>query len=295
MPIRTLKSGDEPLAEQFLAQYAESSMILRGNIPLNGLEYHDKQYQGNYFASFTDSGVINGILTHYWNGNIIMQAPDEGALDDLIRAFRQSVTRPVAGVIGPDDQAVRVISSLGFSDDQFAHSAPGKLYALDLNEMKVPEKLDPSWRMKLARDAGVETLHTWMKAFEIETLGAEDNDLLNQRIQKRVERMMVEPDFWILEIDGRPVSVNGFNARLPDSVQIGSVYTPPEHRGQGYARSLLTLVLQDAQRNSVQKAVLFTDTPAAAKAYEAIGFNQIGSYRIAILKQPIKLNEELSP
>ncbi len=295
MSIRTLKSGDERLAEQFLAQYAESSMFLRSNMMRAGLDNKGQPYQGDYFASFADSGEINGVLAQYKSGIMIMQAPDLGELDDLIHAFRQAVTRPVAGVIGPDDQAIRVISSFGFSREVFASNKSEKLYALDLRDVKVPEKLDPSWRMKLARDAGAETLYTWMKAFDIETLGAEDNDALDQDIKQQVARMMTEPDFWMLEIDGRPVSVNGFNARLPDSVQIGSVYTPPEHRGKSYARSLLTLVLQDAQRNGVQKAVLFTNTPAAAKAYEAIGFNQIGSYRIAILKQPINLNRELSP
>lgn len=295
MSIRTLKSGDERLAEQFLAEYAESSIFLRSNMRSAGLDYKGQRYQGDYFGSLADSGEINGVLAHYWNDYIIMQAPDERTLDDLIRAFRQVVTRPVAGVIGPDDQAARVMSGLGLSDDQFAHSAPEKLYALDLNKMKIPPKLDSSWQMKLARDAGPETLFTWRKAYEIETLGAEDNDFLDQRIQKQVEHMMVEPDFWVLMVDGRPVSMNAFNARLTDSVQIGSVYTPPEYRGQGYARSLLALVLQAAHKGGVEKAVLFTDTSAAAKAYESIGFNRIGSYRIALLKQPVNLNQELIP
>lgn len=295
MLIRTLKNGDERLAEQFLAQYAESSIFLRTNMRLAGLDNKGERYQGDYFGSFADSGEINGVLAHYWNDYIIMQAPNEGALDDLIHAFRQAVTRPVAGVIGPDDQAVWVMSGLGLSENQFAHSAPEKLYVLDLSEMKVPEKLNPNWQMKLARDAGPETLFTWMRAYQIETLNAEDNEALDRRVQESVDRVMAESDFWVLMVDGQPVSMNAFNARLPDSVQIGSVYTPPEHRGQGYARSLLALVLQAAHKDGVEKAVLFTDTSAAAKAYESIGFNRIGSYRIALLKQPIKLNKELSP
>jgi predicted GNAT family acetyltransferase len=295
MPIRTLKSGDERLAEQFLAQHAESSIFLRSNMRSAGLDYKGERYQGDYFGSLSDSGEINGILAHYWNDYIIMQAPDERTLDDLICAFRQAVARSVAGVIGPDDQAVRIISALGLSEDQFSHSAPEKLYALTLDKMVIPQKLDPNWQMKPARAAGADTLYTWMRAYQIETLGVEDNQALDQRIQESVDRVMSESDFWVLMVDGHPVSMNAFNARLPDSVQIGSVYTPPEHRGQGYARSLLALVLQEAQRNGVQKAVLFTDTPAAARAYESIGFNRIGSYRIAILKQPVKLNKELSP
>jgi RimJ/RimL family protein N-acetyltransferase len=38
-----------------------------------------------------------------------------------------------------------------------------------------------------------------------------------------------------------------------------------------------------------KQAILFTDNPAAIKAYLAIGFKKIGNYRLALLEKPIKL------
>ncbi len=293
MTIRKLQKGDERLAELFLAQYAETSMILRGNIRLAGLEYKDALYHGNYFGSFTDTGNIDGVLAHYWNGNILMQAPDVNVLSALVAVFQEAVVRPIAGVIGVDGQARFVVAALGLSDQEFSLNRNEKLYALDLGALKLPPNLNGRWKMKEAREADPETLFQWMKSFEIESLHAEDNDDLVRRVKNRVDRAMDEPDFWILEVDGCPVALNGFNARLPDSVQIGSVWTPPEHRGRGYVRSLLALTLQVAKKQGVEKAILFTDNPAAIKAYEAIGFREIGSYRLALLKKPIDLKERI--
>jgi predicted GNAT family acetyltransferase len=86
------------------------------------------------------------------------------------------------------------------------------------------------------------------------------------------------------------VWLSGFSVALSDIVQIGGVWTPPDHRCKGYARTLLALTLVKARERGIEKAILFTDSAAAAKAYEAVGFQHIGYYRLAILKQPIMLN-----
>ena len=98
---------------------------------------------------------------------------------------------------------------------------------------------------------------------------------------------MTGEDHWILLRDSEPVSLSGFNARLPDMVQIGPVWTPPEHRNRGYARTLVAMTLQKAKQCGVKKSILFTDNPAAAKAYEAVGFQQIGLFRLALLNNPV--------
>ena len=121
MTIRKLKNTDKELLEQFLSGYAETSMFLRSNMRKTGLEYKEENYHGDYFGSFTKGGEINGVLAHYWNGNIMMQAVDEPVLKELISIFREAVTRPVAGVLGPSDQSETVISELGLSNAVFSY------------------------------------------------------------------------------------------------------------------------------------------------------------------------------
>lgn len=127
----------------------------------------------------------------------------------------------------------------------------------------------------------------WAQGYEIEALGTPDDDkLIETSIQTAHDRIDGD-NCWILEKDGVPVALSGFNAQLPDIVQIGPVWTPPEHRNNGYARHLVARTLECARTRGVQKSILFTDVPAAQKAYQAIGFKEIGKFQLALLKEPI--------
>ncbi len=100
---------------------------------------------------------------------------------------------------------------------------------------------------------------------------------------------------WILETDGEPVASSSFNAvvNLSDHksvVQVGGVWTPPEYRSRGYGRAAVAASLLDAQAESARQAILFTadDNLPAQKAYLAIGFHRIGTYRLTILNKPLQ-------
>lgn len=296
MSIRKLRNSDAEKLEAFLSGYAETSMFLRSNMKRAGLEYQDSDYHGDYFGAFDETGKVIGVLAHYWNGNIMMQALDKAILSGLIHAFREAVARPVAGILGADEQAKVVINKLLLSDEAYATNRSEGLYVLDLDTLSVPEKFDFS-KAEMIDACKVDRaiLTRWIKAYAIEALGSEDNEALNEHVESRVNRTINGTDCWALLIDGEPVSLSGFNARLPDIVQIGPVWTPPEYRSRGYARALVAMTLQKAKEEGAEKAILFTDNPAAAKAYESIGFEETGSYRLALLKEAVHLRERLEP
>ncbi|HAI29666.1 MAG TPA: N-acetyltransferase, partial [Thalassospira sp.] len=62
------------------------------------------------------------------------------------------------------------------------------------------------------------------------------------------------------------------------------VWTPPEERSNGYARILVAKTLLAVRARGVKRAILSTDSEAAAKAYEALGFKKVGRYRLALLR-----------
>ena len=72
-----------------------------------------------------------------------------------------------------------------------------------------------------------------------------------------------------------------------DLVQIGGVYTPPGLRGQGHARRAVALHREEARAEGIRTAILFASGAAACRAYEAIGFERIGSYALSILRKPV--------
>ncbi len=86
--------------------------------------------------------------------------------------------------------------------------------------------------------------------------------------------------------DGATVAMSGFNASLPDVVQIGGVFTPPELRSQGYGRAVVAGSLVLAREQGVGRSVLFTphDNVAAQRAYEALGYVAIGDYGLVVFE-----------
>ncbi len=293
MLIRRLQLGDEVALEQFLSLYPDTSMFLRSNLRASGLEYRDECYHGDYFASFRSEpskDTINGVLAHYWNGNVMMQAEDFDSLKQLCFHFRRKISRPLAGILGDGDQSAFVISELGLPHNNFAINGNDGLYSLALSSLEIlslPQ--DKNVQMIQAGDIESSVLVEWIKQYEKAVLGLDNDNAFDARAKNRADRMRQEKNAWILLSDQTPVSLCGFNAQLPEIVQIGPVWTPPEHRNKGYARVLLALVLEQARTQGVKKAVLFTDNPAAAKAYQAVGFELLGSYRIALLKRPLQL------
>ena len=278
--IFKLNDNDAPEVERFLARHAESSMFLRSNMARAGLEYEDRDYAGEYWGVF-DGEKITGVLAHYWNGNVMMQCP---SLNDLLRlttTFLEEKTRKVKGVLGLEEQAAIVINMLEISDENFAINNTEGLYALDLDNMVMPDIKGYSLISPTEMDQDL--LFGWMRDYDIEALGFEDGPALYEHINQRIERMK-DGSIYTLVHNNKPVSLAGCNARIEDMNQIGPVWTPPEHRGNGYARRVTALSLEREKLDGIKRSILFTNNPAAEKAYLSIGFERIDNYRLALLK-----------
>jgi hypothetical protein len=74
--IRRLTDPDAPALERFLARHAESSMFLRGNMRSAGLTYRGGKFEGDYYGALTAAGEVSGVVAHFWNDNILLQAPE---------------------------------------------------------------------------------------------------------------------------------------------------------------------------------------------------------------------------
>ncbi|MBA2652722.1 MAG: N-acetyltransferase [Tatlockia sp.] len=288
--FKKLSFGEERELESFLSRYPETSMFLRSNLRNSGIEYKsDTPYHGEYFAHYNSLGEIRGILAHYWNGNLMMQSPDLITLKDLVHYFKSHCTRPICGILGEERQAKIVIDLLEINSSSFALNEIEGLYQLLLSEMIVPNSI---YQLKKAKHCDPGILKKWLTDYHIEALGADlynpsSMDSINNSIKEASNR----DDLWILEHDKLPVSLCGFNASLPDIVQIGPVWTPVEYRNQGYARNLVALCLLEAKKNGVKQGILFTNNVAAERAYFSIGFKKIGEYRLAILRDKVSLEK----
>lgn len=235
-----------------------------------------------------DTDQVIGVLVHYWHGKIMMQAPDLTILHHLALQLQKSISRPITGIMGDNDQVTTVIQVYALQNAEYNCDKLTERYSLKLKDLKFPilHQL-VSYEMVDVQKISYDTLASWLKAYEIESLGAEENEAFNTHIATRTHEILQSNACWALLVDGIPVALSGFSARLPQTVQVGPVWTPPAHRNKGYARLLLALTLQQAKTRGVEQATLVTDTPAAIRVYQSLGFEKIGLHRLAILRKSI--------
>jgi RimJ/RimL family protein N-acetyltransferase len=278
--VRTLRPGDESRLSAFLETRAESSMFLRANLAAAGLVDTGAPYSGTYIGAL-EGGRVLGVAALFWNGNLMLQAPEH--LGPILSHLSGLAVRPIRGLLGPYGQAVEARRLLGLADAPTQKDSHEDLFALDLADLAVPAPLtEGRWVARRSRDADLPQIKAWRLAANLESSSIADTPELRAEVEEFVERNHRERVWWVLETEGRLVAMSNFNARIPDTVQIGAVYTPPDLRGKGYARASVAGSLLAARAEGVTRSILFTGRTniPAQKAYRAIGFRVVGDYAL---------------
>lgn len=282
MNLRQLAPGDEALLEGFLVEHGDSSMFLRANARRAGLAYRGEPYQAIYAAAFRDGRIV-GVAAHGWNGMVVLQAPEQTTA--LAQACVEWGGRRVSGLAGPAAQVRETRSALRLDESQVALEGDEGLYALELSDLIVPARLvNGSVACRAPRPEERDTLCAWRMAYDIELLGATDSPESRQRAAVFLDEQIAEGNAWVAIYAGAPVSLSAFNATLPDMVQLGGIYTPPELRGHGLARIVVAASLIVASGRGASRAILFTNNPSAVRTYEALGFRRVGDYSLVLFR-----------
>jgi predicted GNAT family acetyltransferase len=267
--------------QAYLASRGETCMFIRSNLAAVGLRWSGESLEGQYLIAWRD-GAIVGVVAHYWNGMVLVQA--DAALDELaIRAVRHS-GRPVTGFSGATDQVRTARAALGLTDAPAQLDHDETLMALALDALVVPSPLARGeLSVRPATPADRDPVIAWRVAYFLETKTEVDPARAAHKVKAWFDAGMHRDPPWIARVGAEPVAMCAFNARVPDTVQVGAVYTPPELRNRGYARAVVAGALLDARAHGVARAILFTPRPDALAAYRAIGFEPIGQFTIVLL------------
>lgn len=254
-------------------------MFLRSNLRMAGIEDTGGFASGTYVAAWRGSDVV-AAGAHFWNGNLIVDCPV--ALAEVGRLALDTSSRDLAGILGPWEQAVAARQILGFERRAAEIESREDLFSLNLARLRVPDLLAKgAVRGRLAREEEIEEpLADWRVAFEVETLGATPSEERRRRAVETLTNGWQTDRVFVLEEEGRLVSTSSFNAALPDCVQVGGVFTPPELRGRGFARSAVAGSLLDARNHGVSRSILFTgaEHESAQACYRALGYEVVGTY-----------------
>jgi ribosomal protein S18 acetylase RimI-like enzyme len=285
--LRRLAPGQEGTVREFLGPRVDSSLFLLGNLRAAGLEDTGAAYSGTWFGAFDDD-VLVGVAAHFWNGILLLQAPV--ALPELAHAAVAASRRSLAGLSGPRTQVEEARRELGLGDAAATLDHQADLFSLHLDALRVPPALSRG-EVTCGPPAPDELalLSDWRVAYAVETLGAVPGGGLRATCADEVSRLAAEGNAFVLRERAEPVAFSGFNARLPEVVQVGGVWTPPELRGRGHARCVVAGSLLEARASGVRKAVLFTEREngAAGRAYHALGFRVVGDYGVVLFEAPV--------
>jgi RimJ/RimL family protein N-acetyltransferase len=282
MTIRLLNQSDAGALEAFLVQHRDSSMFLRSNARRGGLDFQGQVAQAEYVAAF-QGGAIVAVAAHSWSGMILVQAPEQ--VEAVAQGCVAKSGRKVSGFSGPLEQVRRARAALGLAEAPTQVDLDDRLYALDLEALIVPAALSSGTVVcRAPRPEERELLVAWRLAYDIELLGGADTEEQRGRAAGFLDGQIAQQNAWVALANGVLASLSAFSASLPDIVQLGGIYTPPELRGRGYAKCAVAGSLLAARERGALRAVLFTQNPSAARCYEAVGFRQLGEYGLVLLR-----------
>lgn len=146
-----------------------------------------------------------------------------------------------------------------------------------------PPSPAPGGRARAATSADRDLLLRWYAAFSAESGGPGGSGARHGRaVDERTAEGL--PTLW--EDDGVPVSMAGISLRIAGTARVAPVYTPPEHRGRGYAAAVTAEVSRAARAAGADEVLLFTDlaNPTSNGVYTRIGYRAV-SDRLVISAQ----------
>lgn len=195
---------------------------------------------------------------------LLTQGPPE-ALAELAGVW-DGTGRALTGIRGERDTAT------AFADAWRARTGAAaeldkNLRLFRLGELAPPEPA-PAGRARTAGTGDRDLLVEWYEAFaaEIEEHGLNADTFVDDRLS--------HGGVTVWEVDGAPVAMAGITRPLAGMARVVAVYTPPGHRGRGYAAGVTAAVSGAARDAGVDEVLLFTDlaNPTSNALYRRLGY-----------------------
>jgi predicted GNAT family acetyltransferase len=140
----------------------------------------------------------------------------------------------------------------------------------------IPARPTPG-SMRLAARTDRDLLVDWLQAFVHEALPDEENSPAEAEasVARRFDKGTRRNYLW--EVHREVVSWTGVGGRTPNGTRIGPVYTPPRHRGHGYASAVVAAASQAQLDEGLAFCFLFTDlaNPTSNRIYQSIGYEPV--------------------
>lgn len=153
---------------------------------------------------------------------------------------------------------------------------------LELREVIFPASCDGG--CEKATSCDLDLITEWIVAFEREAIlhSQPDQSAARKLAQQKIEN----GDLYLWKTDLRPVTMAATGRPTKSGITVNLVYTPPPHRGRGYASNLVAAISQNMLNSGRSFCVLYTDAanPTSNKIYQAVGYRVIGESAHYLIK-----------
>jgi GNAT superfamily N-acetyltransferase len=224
------------------------------------------------FIAVSDPGgtIVAASIQTPPNNPVLSMVDQLEAVDLIADAYGSDVP----GVLGSPEAAARFAARwVERSGGRAAVAMAERIFRLE--RVIPPRATTGAWRLFEPGDRDL--VAEWMIAFVVEATPEDPPSLADAR--DAIDRWIrQEGTFGYLWDDrGEPASLAAARGETPNGIRIGPVYTPPEHRGQGYASAVTAAASQDQLDRGRRFVFLFTDLSNATsnKIYQAIGYEPV--------------------
>jgi predicted GNAT family acetyltransferase len=193
----------------------------------------------------------------------------------------QTALTPIAGNLHADHWPVPFVNGAAHAADAFAmlwQSSHGAAVKRTISERvyQLDHVIAPHWpagTFRMADKNDLDVLASWVDAFHHEALP--DNPSIDAK--DWAFTAITDGDVYFWEVNGEPVSMARKSRATMRGQCIGPVYTPPVHRGKGYASAVTAKLSQLILSSGKRFAMLFTDlsNPTSNSIYQKIGFKPV--------------------
>lgn len=261
-------------AGEYLDGHASANNLMLGICEL--LVRKPDAYKDPFFAALLDEDNNLHLCAVMTPPHNIILAGEEGFSNAMpvLAKYLLEEAMPVPGVIGPAELSD---AFAGEWEEITGQHSEIEMYqrVYELRSVYLP-KLPPG-HFRVARLSDAPTIAAWLQASNKEAL-AEIHELDLKSAKKFVGGGYV----FVWERDGQLVSMALKTRPLTHSITVSGVYTPPEHRRQGYATALVARLSQHLLDGGCRFINLLTDlmNPTSNAIYQKIGYRSVCDFRM---------------
>jgi GNAT superfamily N-acetyltransferase len=197
-----------------------------------------------------------------------LSAVPSDAIAPLVEYARS--IQPISGVFAPTATAFAFETAwLAATGCSVASRMAQRLFSL--SELVYLPSVEGTFRVATEADRAL--LEAWHHRFFIDCKIHGDR----QFAIEACDRALKDASRYVWQVGSDIVSMVGFGGPTPSGIRISSVYTPPEHRGRGYASAVVAAMSHKLLGEGRKFCFLYTDlaNPTSNAIYQRLGYQPL--------------------